>query len=155
MVGGADLEANRTAFTNLFVSRPAFTTQYPETLTPEQYVDALNTNTGGSLTTAERDALVNGLKSNPATETRATVLRKVVDNKVFQQKEYNAAFVLMQYFGYLRRDPDAEGYQFWLKVMNGLDKSAFQGMTCAFITSREYQERFSPVVTHSNSDCGR
>ena len=88
-------------------------------------------------------------------ETRATVLRKVVDNKVFQQKEYNAAFVLMQYFGYLRRDPDAEGYQFWLKVMNGLDKSAFQGMTCAFITSREYQERFSPVVTHSNSDCGR
>jgi len=26
----------------------------------------------------------------------------------------NEAFVMMEYFGYLRRDPDADGYAFWL-----------------------------------------
>ncbi len=152
VVGGIDLEASKTSYANLFVERAAFAAQYPSALTPGQYVDALNGNTGGSLTQAERDALVSGLMNQ--TETRASVLRKVVDNQAFQRKEYNAAFVLMQYFGYLRRDPDAEGYNFWLKIMNGLDKSAFQGMTCAFITSFEYQDRFSPVRTHSNADCG-
>ncbi len=67
--------------------------------------------------------------------------------------EYNNAFVLMQYFGYLRRDPEEGGYQFWLNVLNNQQPNNFRGMVCAFLTSAEYQTRFSPVVTKSDQLC--
>ena len=45
---------------------------------------------------------------------RTAALRKVADSNSVVQAEFNPAFVLMEYFGYLRRDPDADGYNFWL-----------------------------------------
>ena len=141
------LEANTVAYFNEFVTRPRFTTAYPMTLTNAQYVDMLNTNTGGALSPSERDALVNGL--NNGTETRATVLRKVVEDSTFVASEFNRAFVLEQYFGYLRRDPDAapdanfDGYNFWLNKLNQFngDFRAAE-MVRAFINSAEYRSRF-------------
>ncbi len=56
-----------------------------------------------------RDSLVAGL--NGATLTRAQVLRAVAEAEEMQTREFNAAFVAMQYFGYLRRDPDTAGFQ--------------------------------------------
>jgi uncharacterized repeat protein (TIGR01451 family) len=153
VVGGSNLEASKTAFVNEFVTRADFLAQFPQNPTPEQYVDKLNANTGNSLTQAQRDALVSGLKSNPPTETRATVLRQVADNAVFKGREFNPAFVLMQYFGYLRRDPEMGGYLFWLDVLNNREPGNFRGMVCSFITSAEYQQRFSSVVTRTNRDC--
>jgi uncharacterized repeat protein (TIGR01451 family) len=153
VVGGSNLEASKTAFVNEFITRTEFQLQFPQNLTPEGYVDKLNANTGNSLTQAQRDALVNGLKSNPATETRATVLRKVADNAVFKQREFNPAFVLMQYFGYLKRDPETGGYLFWLDVLNNKEPGNFRGMVCSFITSAEYQQRFSSIVTRTNREC--
>jgi uncharacterized protein (TIGR03118 family) len=150
LIVGANLEANKVALVNDFVTRSEFTNLYPASQTPAQYVDALNTNTGNSLTQSERDALVAGLLNN--TETRATVLRKVVDNAVFRQREFNAAFVLMQYFGYLRRDPEPGGFAFWLNILN--QSNNFKSMVCAFISSQEYQDRFSPVRTRNDSACG-
>jgi hypothetical protein len=92
-------------------------------------------------TQSERDALVNGL--NNGTETRATVLRKVVDNPAFFQQEFNSAFVLMQYFGYLRRDPERDGYLFWLNIMNRLNGDFKKAdMVKAFLISIEYNDRF-------------
>jgi hypothetical protein len=148
---GADalLESNKQAYLLQFVQRPAFTALYPAATTPANFVDALNTNTGNSLTAAQRNALVVQLTANNTTQSRADVLRAVVDNTVFQAKEFNRAFVLMQYFGYLRRNPnDApdsnfSGYTFWLNKLN-----AFNGdfraaeMVKAFITSAEYRKRF-------------
>jgi hypothetical protein len=61
--------------------------------------------------------------------------------------------VLMQYFGYLRRNPDQGGYDFWLNILNSQPNN-FDGMVCSFITSTEYQLRFGTVATHSNADCG-
>jgi hypothetical protein len=61
----------------------------------------------------------------------------------------------MEYFGYLRRDPEADGYKFWLNVLSNQEPGNYRGMVCSFITSQEYQERFSPVVLHSNRDCAR
>ena len=154
VIGGPQLEQSKTVFANLFVQRSAFTAQYPTSLTPEQYVDALNSNTGGSLTQAQRDALVTGLKAGP--ETRSTVLRKIADNQSFIDREYNASFVLTQYFGYLRRDPDEGGYLFWLGQVNRFpirNVGIQHAMVCSFITSPEYQQRFSSVVTHSNAEC--
>jgi hypothetical protein len=80
-----------------------------------------------------------------------------VNNRVFIDAEYNRSFVYTQYAGYLRRDADTGGLLFWLGQVNQFpvrDAGIQSAMVCAFITSAEYQQRFSPAVTHSNSECG-
>ena len=143
----AQLEANKRALVNDFVTRPSFFAQYPTGQTPAQYVDALNANTGGVLTAAERDALVGGLTAG--TETRATALRKIAENAEFRRVEFNNAFVLMQYFGYLRRnandppDTNFDGFNFWLAKLNQFNGNYVDAeMVKAFIASIEYRQRF-------------
>ena len=87
-------------------------------------------------------------------ESRSLVLRELTESIAFRQAEYNPALVLTEYFGYLRRDPEPEGYNFWLDVLNNRDPGNLRGMVCSFITSREYQQRFSSTVSHSNQECG-
>lgn len=82
-------------------------------------------------------------------------MRDVAENPAFKEAEYNAAFVLAEYFGYLLRDPEPEGYAFWLDVLNNREPGNYRGMIFSFITSTEYQRRFSSVVTHSNAECSR
>ncbi|MBC8029296.1 MAG: TIGR03118 family protein [Pyrinomonadaceae bacterium] len=92
---------------------------------------------------AFRDALVAGL--NAATETRATVLRKVSEQEELKNLEFNKAFVLMEYFGYLRRDPDTAGFNFWLNKLNAFNGNFINAeMVKAFIGSLEYRQRFGP-----------
>ncbi len=146
---GPDVEGSRTLFVNNFVSRPEFTSMFPLSLSPAQYVDGLNANTENSLTQVERDALVEGLASGA--ETRATVLRKVAEHQTFARRQTEPAFVLMEYFGYLRREADTDGHAFWLNILRG--SGNFRGMVCAFLTSAEYQSRFSPVHTRHDSEC--
>jgi hypothetical protein len=150
LLAGPNLEALKTALVAEFTTRQEFINIY-QNLTNAEYVDRLNANTGNSLTSAERNALVNGLNAFFPTETRASVLRKVTDNAAFKTRETNNAFVLMEYFGYLRRDADAGGYAFWLNVLNRTGN--FRGMVCAFITSAEYQDRFSPTRTRNDRIC--
>lgn len=61
----------------------------------------------------------------------------------------------MQYFGYLRRDPDQGGYDFWLNVLENREPNNYRGMVCSFITSAEYQQRFGNTVTRINQDCSQ
>jgi hypothetical protein len=147
----SNLDPTKQALATDFVTRPAFLALFPLGMTAAQYVDQLNANTGNSLTPAERDSLVGAL--NTGAQDRGTVLKTVAENQLFRQREYNAAFVTMQYFGYLRRSPEQGGYDFWLSVLNSQPNN-FRGMVCSFLTSAEYQQRFSPVVTTSNVDCG-
>jgi hypothetical protein len=80
---------------------------------------------------------------NAGTETRATVLRKVADNGAFYRKEFNAAFVYMQYLGYLRREPDQAGFNFWLNKLNQFNGDYNKAeMVKAFLVSGEYRDRF-------------
>jgi len=151
VVANSNLEASKLALAVDFVTRPAFLAIYPDGMAASLYVDGLNAKTGNSLTPTERDALVSGLVAGSM--DRAGVLKTVAENALFRQREYNAAFVSMQYFGYLRRNPDQGGYDFWLGVLNSQPNN-FRGMVCSFVTSAEYQLRFSPVVTTSNMDCG-
>jgi len=105
---------------------------------------------------SEREHLINTYNSGIDTlASRAAVMRTIADNAAFKQSQYNAAFVLTEYFGYLRRDPDQAGYDFWLNVLNNGDRGNYRGMVCAFITSTEYQKRFSTVVSRGNGDCGQ
>jgi hypothetical protein len=117
-------------------------------LTPAQYVDKLNTQAGNILSTTERNALVNGLLSQK--ETRATVLRKIAEHPAFISAEFNRAFVLMQYFGYLRRNPDDspnnnfDGFDFWVAKLDQFGDYRRAEMVKAFIGSTEYRNRFGP-----------
>lgn len=150
LTAGPDLEALKAAYVNEFVTRSEFTTKLPASLTNAQYVDTLNANTGNALTPHERDVLVNDL--NGQTDTRTGVLRRVVDNANYKLRHTNPSFVLMEYFGYLRRNPDPGGFSFWLNVLN-TNGGNFRGMVCSFLTSKEYQDRFSSVTTRTNAVC--
>jgi hypothetical protein len=145
----ARLEANKQAFALKFVQRPEFLARHPATLSPAQFVDALNANAGGVLDSAERANLINELSANNTNAGRAGVLRRVAEDANLVQQEFNRAFVLMQYFGYLRRNPndppdsDFAGFNFWLTKLNenGGNYIAAE-MIRAFITSIEYRQRF-------------
>jgi hypothetical protein len=79
----------------------------------------------------------------------------LVEQSAFRDAEYNGAFVLTEYFAYLRRDPEAGGYAFWLNVLNNREPGNYRGMLCAFITSAEYQQRFSANVSRTDQECGQ
>ena len=87
--------------------------------------------------------------------SRARIAYLVAENQTFKLAEYNKAFVLMEYFGYMRRDPDESGYQFWLDILNNRVPNNYRSMVCAFLTSAEYQERFSSVRTRNDSLCSQ
>jgi uncharacterized repeat protein (TIGR01451 family) len=75
--------------------------------------------------------------------TRAQVFRIVAEMEELRLAEFRRAFVLMQYFGYLRRDPDAAGFNFWLSKLNQFNGDYIRAeMVKAFITSTEYRQRF-------------
>ena len=91
-----------------------------------------------------RTSLIAGLDA--ATDTRATVLRKVAENSFLRNRELNTAFVFMEYAGYLRRDPDIPGFNFWLRKLNEFGGNFINAeMVKAFITSGEYRQRFGPL----------
>lgn len=141
------LEANKVQYANDFVARTRFTTAFPAGMSPATFVDTLNTNSGNALSTAERNQLVADLTGGQ--KTRAQVVRAVAEDSDLVNSEKNRAFVLMQYLGYLRRDPNAgqdtdyTGYEFWLQKLNqhGGDFHAAQ-MVRSFIVSGEYLNRF-------------
>jgi hypothetical protein len=143
------LENNKQAFIADFVQRPRFMTAFPTSMTPDQFVDKLNQNAGNPLSQSERDQLVNDLSTN--TKTRAQVLRAVAEDQDLVNAEFNRAFVLMQYFGYLRRNPndpqdsDYTGYDFWLTKLNQFNGNYINAeMVKAFLSSVEYRQRFGP-----------
>ena len=86
-------------------------------------------------------------------QSRSLVVRDLTENNTFMNAEYNSAFVLSEYFAYLRRDPDGAGYDFWRNVLDAGDPGNYRGMVCAFINSAEYQRRFSAVVSRNDSEC--
>lgn len=157
VIGGASAEANRLALARAWVQRPAFIARYPASQNAEQFIDALLATTqqaSGVNLAGLRPTLVSEYAAQAhQIEARARVLRLVADAPAFQQAEYNKAFVLMQYFGYLRRNPDAAGYAFWLDVITNREAGNYRGMVCAFITAAEYQLRFGFTATRSNADC--
>jgi Domain of unknown function (DUF4214) len=152
VIGGSDLEAKKQAFANNWVGRAAFQQVYPLTLTPQQFVDKLFDTAGLTPFTTQRQQLAADMQGG---KSRAQALREVIEIVEFKTREYNPSFVTMQYFGYLRRDPEPDGYAFWLDVVNNREPNNYRGMICSFITSREYQERFGLSLARSNADCGQ
>jgi hypothetical protein len=143
IVGSANwtetLSANKQAFVAGWMERPEFRAAY-DGLNNGPYVDALLGHAGAGFN-GDRAALVSGLNSGAL--SRAAVLQEIVENNGFVAGKRNEVFVMMQYFGYLRRDPDASGYQFWLNKLNQFNGNFEQAeMVKAFIVSGEYRDRF-------------
>ena len=150
------LENNKVAFAQDFVSRSRFTTAYPTTMTPPQFVDALFANAAVTPSADDRNAAVGeflGALNTLDSVARGRALRRVAENSILNQQEKNRAFVLMQYFGYLRRNPndppelnlDFGGYNFWLGKLNQFNGNFVDAeMVKAFIISSEYRQRFGP-----------
>jgi uncharacterized repeat protein (TIGR01451 family) len=146
--------ANKQAFVNQFVTRADFQSVYGS-LDDEHYVDKLFQTTAITPTASERQALINGLGTG--NETRASVLFKIVDGRIedgglvvqtrygqlFYDQQLNPGFVQMEYFGYMKRDPDDAGYAFWLAKLNQYGGNFVDAqMVLAFISSPEYRARF-------------
>jgi len=152
------LENNKQAYALEFVQTARFTAPgaFPTTLTPTQFVDKLNQNAGNVLSQSERTTAINLFNNSVNTTNvtaRAQALRQVAEDQDLFNAESNRAFVLTEYFGYLRRNPndapesslDYTGYDFWLQKLNQFNGNYIAAeMVKAFISSDEYRKRFGP-----------
>jgi uncharacterized delta-60 repeat protein len=150
------LENNKQAYAAEFVQTSRFVTAFPTTMTPDQFVDKLNQNAGNVLSATERTTAVNlfgGAANSNNTNARAQAVRQVAEDTDLYNAEFNRAFVLAQYFGYLRRNPndapeatrDYTGYDFWLTKLNQFNGNYINAeMVKAFLSSIEYRQRFGP-----------
>jgi hypothetical protein len=159
LVVGPQLDALKQAYAEAFVGRPEFVSKYAANTTAESFVDALLANVfqaSGIDLSGQRSSLISRYNAGGTRDqSRSFTVRELTESAAFRQSEYNAGFVLTEYFGYLRRDPDQGGYDFWLNVLNNREPGNFRGMVCAFITSAEYQQRFSSIVSRSDQECGQ
>jgi hypothetical protein len=141
------LDEQKQAFAEAFVNRAEFLALYPTSQTPAQFVDALIAKAEITAGDVDRAGIITGLGNG--TMTRGTALRRIMESPAFTAKETNNAFVLMQFFGYLRRNPDDppdtnfNGFLFWLDKLNQFNGNWEQAeMVKAFIQSIEYNSRF-------------
>ena len=132
------LEAAKVAFIAGFMARPAFANTY-NPITNQQYVDLLLSTAAVTLPPATRQALIDGL--NNSTLTRAQVLRQIAESNEVSTRYNHQAYAVMEYFGYLRRDPDGF-YLAWIQVLDQSNDP--RGMVTGFVNSAEYRQRFGP-----------
>ena len=148
------LETNKQNYFAAFVTRDRFKMAYPAEMSAQAFVDQLYNNAGIPTASAQNRAqAISELNSAPADDTmRAHALRLVAEDPMLVQQEFNRAFVLMEYFGYLQRNPndppettgDFQGYNFWLNKLNQFNGNFVQAeMVKAFLSSAEYRQRFA------------
>ncbi|HLL16018.1 MAG TPA: Calx-beta domain-containing protein [Pyrinomonadaceae bacterium] len=145
-----EVYARKAQLATRLTQRPEFQAAYGG-LTNAQFVRALlgrygltqvrtfgpaQPDTGEKVTLTEA-ALTGELSANQL--TRAQVLRAVADSDEVGAREFNNAFVGMQYYGYLRRKPEPGGYEAWLRVLQSGDVRTMVG---GFVNSQEYRSRF-------------
>jgi hypothetical protein len=146
------LEANKQAYALAVVNSAAFVTRFAAATTDNALVDALFASAGVTPTAGERsDAIAAYNAQGTVALARTAALRLVTDSNSVRTAEFSPAFVLMEYFSYLRRNPtdapdvDDSGYQFWLaKLLMFHGDFQASDMVKSFITSGEYLQRFGP-----------
>ncbi len=150
-------ETDKTSFAQAFVQRGEFLSVYPTSMNGSDFIDKLiatiKQNSGVDLASKKLELANEYVMEATQTASRARVIRKAIEYQEFIDAEFNPAFVLFEYFGYLRRDPDLDGYNFWLNVLNTKVPGNFRAMVCAFISSAEYQQRFGANKPRNNTEC--
>jgi 6-phosphogluconolactonase (cycloisomerase 2 family) len=148
------LQYNKQVYAGEFVETPRFIAAFPATMAPADFVDKLNQNGGNLLSPSERTsaiALFGGAADSSNATARAQVVLQVAEDPDLSNAEFTRAFVMAEYFGYLRRNPndapdmDYTGFDFWLTKLNQFHGNYLASeMVKAFTTSIEYQQRFGP-----------
>jgi hypothetical protein len=159
LVAGSALEQSKKDFAALFVQRSDFINRYPLIESRDQFIDELLARvhdfTGLNLMSEHAD-FVNAYNSGATqTESRARVIRRIADSPATIDALYNETFIVLEYFVFLGRDPDAEGLAFWLNKVsahNLRDVQIQQAMISSFITSAEYRKRSGNIVMPSNQE---
>ena len=120
--------------------------KYLASTTAESFVDALLQTIGDSSgvdLSSQRENLLSRYHAGAdINESRALVLRQASDKTEFSNAVYNPSFVLMEYFGYLKRSRSG-GYDFWLNKLNSLAGN-YRGMVCSFMTSADISDALAP-----------
>jgi len=132
----AQKEASKVAFINDFMSRTEFKNRYDSKTQPRDYVNELER--AARVTLSNKEQLITDMEQHG--KTRAEVLRAVAESPEVTSKYVIPAFVVMEYFGYLRRDPDAL-YQSWINTFNA-DPNNYRQLVNGFMNSPEYRSRF-------------
>lgn len=164
LMTGAEQEIRREDFITRFMALSAFTSRFQGlTDSPNDaaaFVAKLENTVGVLLpasTTTEpgqppqygRQELIDKMKNNQFTP--AQTMRAFIEQKSVWDKYFFRAFVAMQYFGYLRRDPEDAGYNDWVNVLtNGgqtpdgqtVGPGDYRHLIFGFVYSVEYRERF-------------
>ena len=139
-VGGAQSPASeqtsKAAYTTDFALRPEFVAFSNANPTNSGYVNALEAN--AEVTLPNKAQLIADLGNG---KPRTQVLREIIETQAVSSKFFNRGFVSMQYFGYLRRDPDKDGYKGWVDALDA-DPTNYRHMIFGFIYSTEYLNRF-------------
>lgn len=140
------------SFVESWIRRDAFQRAYPDTMTAEQFVNHLFDAARLTPYAEERKRQIEALRAG---QSKAEVLRQVVENKDFKRRENDRALVLMQFLLQLRRDvnENEEPYKVWLDKLKRGEPLDVRHVLCLFLTSEEYQRRFGTVITHHNSEC--
>ncbi|MEK6337076.1 MAG: Calx-beta domain-containing protein, partial [Acidobacteriota bacterium] len=132
-VGGpkspAEEEAAKVAYANAFVVRPAFTSQYPG-LSGQALANAL----------LQKAGLPAG-SYNAGGQSNGQILRGIAESQGALDKFLTEGTVSIQYFAFLRRDPDTTGYNNNVATLNA-NPSNLRHMIFIFIYSTEYRGRF-------------
>jgi hypothetical protein len=144
-------QSGKSTLAAAFVLRSEFVQRYQQTTASDFVAAVIDTvrQTSGVDLTGRTSELVNLYNSGG----RPAVVAAIADDPALGVAEYNRAFVAMQYWGYLHRDYDQGGYNFWLDIVNNRATNNYRAMVCAFITSAEYQERFGSQIFYTNQDC--
>jgi hypothetical protein len=129
-------EASKVAFVDLFMSQQEFKNRYDSKTAPRDYVNEIERAAG--ITLSNKEALISDLEQGR--KTRAQVLRAIAESSEISVKYFNQAFVVMEYFGYLRRNPDAL-FQQWITTLTGAPTN-YRQMVNGFMNSTEYRARF-------------
>jgi len=139
---GTAFASGQVKFLEEWTARPEFMHLYPSRLPADQFVDAL-IKTVGSSTGVNLEQKREPLLSLSTRGNRAAVIRDIVEDQTLSLAEQKEALVLMQYFAYLKRDPDPLTYEFWIDALGKNAPNAVINMVRTFINSTEYRERFT------------
>jgi hypothetical protein len=136
--GKSDRQTARLEFIESFVRRSQFTSLYPAALPAEQFVEALLRNIRAT-TAIDLDHLKPKLIADAG---RAGIVQDLIEDDALRRNEYVRALVYLQYFGYLKRDPDTAGISFWTEQFAKKHDGDYRQIVASFIESQEYRSRF-------------
>ena len=131
---GPETLAKRDAFAAAWVNRPEFKASY-DALNNTQFVDRVLQTAG--VTVSNRQQLIDSLNGGTS---RAAVLRQIIEGQEVREKLRDPSFVAIQYYGYLRREPEQAGFDAWLNYLRQ-HPGDYKTMVWGFVYSSEYRNR--------------